>query len=209
MKRIVVVAGLLSFALSFRAVADGFVFGATDGDERDRLDAASGLSDPWLRYVALNHDWSPGAWCVVGRDERAVHTRWAREAASALDAAVSANDPRARAYLFSAEGAWFCLDRLREQHPKDPAVQAALLERLQQMWPDIGEGAPQGDRARLWAIAEFGGLHQLQQPLPRADLIARLQTSATRLDEVTNSIYYSDDYRRALARLMAADGRTP
>jgi hypothetical protein len=85
--------------------------------KRVRLDAAAGVTDPWSRYVALNHDWSPGAWCIAHDDDSEVEARWANAAMDALQDALRRGDARARAYLYSEEARWWCLSELRAQYP--------------------------------------------------------------------------------------------
>jgi hypothetical protein len=71
-----------------------------------RLGAAASASTAWERYVALNDDWSPGAWCFPLPEPSALHVQWANQARAALEDALRQHDERALTYLYSREAAW-------------------------------------------------------------------------------------------------------
>lgn len=83
-----------------------------------RMKAAASASTAWERYAALNHGWSPGAWCFPLSEPSALHVQWSDQARIALEDALSERDERALTYLYSSEAAWWCLDTLRQQYPR-------------------------------------------------------------------------------------------
>jgi hypothetical protein len=176
---------------------------SSDVEVKERLAAAASVTEPWDRYVALNHDWSPGAWCRVVRDESEAHRRWAQEAAVALDAALLANDARAIAYLYSPEGAWYCLDEQRDRHPQDPQLREALMVRLQRLWPSSRTGE-RTDRMLLLKTATRCHLQALAEPVEQGSVVQCLRAGAALLDGSTGG-----DHSRRLESLLEAAPLSP
>lgn len=173
-----------------------------DAPLEERLDSAANVTDPWERYVALNHDWSPGAWCRVDRDESEVRRRWASEAAIALDAALHAKDPRALAYLYSEEGAWYCLDEQRDRHPQDPQLREALMVRLLRLWPFLRTG-DRTERTLLLKLAKRCHLHAMPEPELSA-VVQCLRAGAASLDGRS-----AEHHSRRLEHLLEAAPLSP
>jgi len=111
--------GVIAFCfLAFAYTANVTTTFREESTYGQRLADAARAQGAWERYVALNHDWSPGAWCMLPPEPSALRSSWANEAQAALLDALQTHDERAITYLYSREAAWWSLDTLREQYPQ-------------------------------------------------------------------------------------------